>query len=397
MVNQKLVDAPNDELVRFARFRENQAAGSSRDLSKRIEHMWACKGTTLQPHPMELSFPAAGLLALPLYAGLNRMRDAVGVLVKPARVAVAPGPIRMVAALCGLAYIGVFLPAAAFFSLSKSFESGHIGSVMGTSSLNNGDLMPTEAVEQFSADTRSWQTLNTTMLVPFTEELFFRGMLLHRLLTMTSVLPACFLSSACFGLIHLSQGTHVTAAAFAHGSLYSFIYFCFPTFLVPTVLHSLNNSALLLPQIVEHHHSLLVRQASEKVLTIAINAHVGVRNMAGGLAGNHPLLVTPVPGQPGAYAYGVGTATPSMPNHPEHEHALLKCRPHLENWACDGGNGSCRGGGSGDRYRCVEGCNFDLCQSCWEGGCADSCETSGEGGRRAKVGVGCGREEAGSK
>jgi hypothetical protein len=41
-------------------------------------------------------------------------------------------------------------------------------------------------------------------------------------------------------------------------------------------------------------------------------------------------------------------------------------------WQCDGKDapGGCQGsgGGSGTRYRCQEGCEYDLCKSCWEFG-----------------------------
>jgi len=54
--------------------------------------------------------------------------------------------------------------------------------------------------------------------------------------------------------------------------------------------------------------------------------------------------------------------------HPFHEHALKPCARH-SGWSCDGRKapGGCRGtgGGSGARWRCADGCDYDLCAACW--------------------------------
>ena len=66
------------------------------------------------------------------------------------------------------------------------------------------------------------------------------------------------------------------------------------------------------------------------------------------------------------------TAAPNVlgeGSHPFHEHPLQPwSRP--SGWSCDGRRapGGCRGtggGGSGARWRCTQGCDYDLCASCW--------------------------------
>lgn len=47
-----------------------------------------------------------------------------------------------------------------------------------------------------------------------------------------------------------------------------------------------------------------------------------------------------------------------LPSKPAHEHPLKLAEG--ANWGCDG----CRKGGSGERWRCTEGCDFDFCSSC---------------------------------
>jgi len=67
----------------------------------------------------------------------------------------------------------------------------------------------------------------------------------------------------------------------------------------------------------------------------------------------------------GEGAAGGSSALGRSVRHPWHRHAL-KLAPHERGWSCDGTHQAlgCRGsgGGSGPRYRCTGGCDFDLCE-----------------------------------
>ena len=56
--------------------------------------------------------------------------------------------------------------------------------------------------------------------------------------------------------------------------------------------------------------------------------------------------------------------------HPWHVHPLA-ASTKATGWVCDGKHaaGGCRGSGGGRgqaRYRCQSGCDYDLCQACWQ-------------------------------
>ena len=66
--------------------------------------------------------------------------------------------------------------------------------------------------------------------------------------------------------------------------------------------------------------------------------------------------------------------------HVLHEHTLARVEGGTYGY-CDGRerDGGCRGyaedGGSGPRYRCTEGCDFDLCPACMEDNLATGVHT----------------------
>jgi len=82
-------------------------------------------------------------------------------------------------------------------------------------------------------------TVITVVLVaPVTEELLFRGILLHRWTAKWGITPALLLSSLLFGILHPN-----IIGLFVFGLMMALLYLKTRTLIVPIVCHSLNNLA----------------------------------------------------------------------------------------------------------------------------------------------------------
>ena len=244
-------------------------------LDSSLERMWAFGGDSLAPHPAEFSLPLAGLLAIPLYGTLNNLRLRRAQSALPMALPKASPAVRVVGTVCGLLYVGVYLPAAATYAYLNSTplpvdrQRSTIANVMSLRACESNKLASTEDADAYCADVRAWQAIDTTCVVPVTEELFFRGFLFSGLLRASSFMPASMLSSAAFAAIHYKQGKEVTVAAFTQGLLFSFFYFCFPSIMVPIALHSLNNISMALPHLAADSPAEIIRDLSAHATVLA--------------------------------------------------------------------------------------------------------------------------------
>ena len=99
-------------------------------------------------------------------------------------------------------------------------------------------------VSVFPTINRVWQTINYVAVAPITEEFIFRGVLLHRLATKWNLPIAIWSSSIIFGCLHPNPvGISVVGIAWA------LLYLKTRTLIVPIVAHSMNNSLVVLGEL----------------------------------------------------------------------------------------------------------------------------------------------------
>jgi hypothetical protein len=78
------------------------------------------------------------------------------------------------------------------------------------------------------------------VVAPITEELIFRGILLHRWTAKWGITPALLISALVFGILHAN-----IIGLFVFGLMMALLYIKTRTLIVPMVCHSLNNLAAI--------------------------------------------------------------------------------------------------------------------------------------------------------
>lgn len=94
-----------------------------------------------------------------------------------------------------------------------------------------------------------WIVINIlagSILVPIAEEIFFRGLVLRRLLFLYSPVKAIIISSAIFALLHLNKSF---IGAFLHGIVYALLAIRFASLFAPIVAHGIYNCFILLLEV----------------------------------------------------------------------------------------------------------------------------------------------------
>jgi len=100
------------------------------------------------------------------------------------------------------------------------------------------------SVEMFVTTQEPWIVFFCVVIIaPIFEEIFFRGVLLNRLRTITSVKRAIIISSAVFGLIHAPTLSVLSAIVF--GLIIGFVYVKCNSLRVTMLVHAANNCWVL--------------------------------------------------------------------------------------------------------------------------------------------------------
>ncbi len=90
-------------------------------------------------------------------------------------------------------------------------------------------------------------SLVTVLLAPLLEELFFRGILMHRLAAKWGIVWSILLSSIFFGLAHLDSFVFSRVGS---AVIYTLAYFQTKMLIVPIILHLMNNGLVLINSII---------------------------------------------------------------------------------------------------------------------------------------------------
>ncbi len=105
--------------------------------------------------------------------------------------------------------------------------------------IENGVEMQWEGMRDLSSFEYLLSMINTGILVPIHEELFFRGVIFTYLLKITTPKRAIIFSSIVFAIFHLHPG--LLPGTFILGLMMGFVYFRYRNIIYPILLHMIIN------------------------------------------------------------------------------------------------------------------------------------------------------------